>query len=85
MRPKNDGTNQETLYLYDLTPPLSPILSISPMGNASNDIIFDWEDGTDRGGIANYTLIVSTSNDLDQNDCILFDITINNAGENRWH
>ncbi|MFX1291924.1 MAG: DUF2341 domain-containing protein [Promethearchaeota archaeon] len=51
------------ITVQDTTPPSSPLFAISPSGDVSGILVFDWVDGSDPSGILYYILIIDNETD----------------------
>ena len=46
------------ITVQDTTPPPTPVFAVSPSGDVSGILFFDWVDGSDPSGISYYILII---------------------------
>lgn len=70
------------ITVQDTTPPPSPVFTISPTGDVSGYLTFDWADGTDHSGISYYILIIDNETDPFATPGYVYYFNITNTGPN---
>jgi hypothetical protein len=69
------------ITVEDTTPPSQPLFAISPSGEVSGIITFDWLDGIDPSGISYYILIISNETDPLATSGYIYFFNITNVGQ----
>ncbi|MFW9971968.1 MAG: DUF2341 domain-containing protein [Candidatus Odinarchaeota archaeon] len=80
----NNGNWNSTInniVVQDTITPSPPILTNSPSGTVSGNLVFDWLDGDDPSGISYYILIIDNETDPSITPGYVFKVNITNTGQ----